>query len=152
MEKKIAIVVIVLTVLSVGIFRAGMVAGAATSEAGSSGDPLITKSYLDERLASLGDTSSASSAGTKTSADYKKITLSKGNTLYADAGTEVILYTGNAKAVSNGDGIINVTKGELTANGISLGKYCSYLIPASQSGINAISECVVFVKGGYTIK
>ena len=53
---------------------------------------------------------------------------------------------------NNGDGIINITKGELTANGISLGKYCSYLIPASQSGISAISECVVFVKGGYTIK
>ena len=51
MEKKIAIVVIILTVLTVGIFKAGMVAGAATSEAGSSGDPLITKSYLDERLA-----------------------------------------------------------------------------------------------------
>ena len=151
MEKKIAIVVIILTVLTVGIFKAGMVAGAATSEAGSSGDPLITKSYLDERLASLGDISSGAS-GTKTSADYKKVTLNKGSALYADAGTEVVLYTGNAKAVSNGDGIINITKGELTANGISLGKYCSYLIPASQSGISAISECVVFVKGGYTIK
>lgn len=149
MEKKIAIIVIVATILLAGTYKVGMVAGAATAEAGSSQDPLITKSYLDERLSALGDTSSSNSSS---STSFKKITLTKGSTMYADAGTEIVLYTGNAKAVSSGDGIVNVTKGELTANGISLGKYCSYIIPVSQSGINAVSECVVFVKGSYTIK
>lgn len=143
--KKILIVAVILVIGIGGVFKAGMIVGAANDVTpGSVNDPLITKSYLDSYISSLGLYGDTSSSG------YKKITLSKGSTLVGHEGTEVLLYSGSANAYVQGADLVNVTMGEVYGNGMTLGKYCVYLCPDSNSGITATSEVVVFVKGQYS--
>ncbi len=125
------------------IFALGMIVGAQTTdEPGSEKDPLITKSYLEMSLENID--------GSKADSSYKKVTLSKGQLLVGYEGTEIMLYQGNATAYSTADGVVNVTVGEMVKNGITLGKYCVYVTPDSDSGIKAISDVIVFVKGKYS--
>ncbi len=139
LNKKIIIV----TVFGVMVFALGIMVGAQTTEeAGSVNDPLISKSYLDMRLSEL----DGSGGGTS----YEKVTLTKGQVLVGVEGCEFIIYKGNAAAYSTLDGIINVTVGEMVENGITLGKYCVYVCPDSESGLKATSDLTIFIKGKYS--
>jgi len=134
---------IIIALSGIIVFAAGLIVGAQTTgEAGSVEDPLITKSYLDMRLEDFD--------GTGNSSSYKKVTLAKGKVLIGKEGTEIMLYQGNGVAYSTSKGIVNVTVGELVENGITLGKYCVYLSPDSESGIKAESDVVLFVKGAFS--
>lgn len=142
MKKKLLILLMTI-IACVGLFRVGMIAGAASSTPGSVGDPLITKSYLEQRLSEL-------SSGS-TESGYVKVTVSKGKSFYANEGTEFVLYSGSASVIGN-SGIINLTSGELFKKGNTAVKYSSYLSPASQSGVKATSQIILYVKGKYSIK
>lgn len=134
---------IVVVVLGIMLFALAIIVGAQTTdEAGSAKDPLITKSYLDMKLGDID--------GSGSSSGYKKVTLSKGQMLVCSEGTEFMLYQGNATAYSTSDGVVNITVGELVNDGITLGKYCVYLSPDSESGMKATSGVTVFVKGKYS--
>ena len=145
--KKVAIILVILLIGSLGIFKAGMMVGAANeAKPGSVNDPLITKSYLESYIASLGLSGSSSSAG------YSKVVLQKGSTLIGSEGTEIVLYSGSANAYVKGEQLVNVTIGEAYEDGMTLGKFCVYLCPDKSSGIVAMSDVVVYVKGNYTSK
>lgn len=146
-RRKILIVAVILIIGTAGIFKAGMIVGAANNaEPGSVGDPLITKSYLDSYIQNLG----LSSGSGATTEGYKKVFLSKGSTLVGKEGTEILLFSGSANAYAKGEKIVNISKGEAYEDGMTLGKYCVYMCPDSSSGITAISDVVLFVKGKYT--
>ena len=88
--KKIAIVLIIVVIGSLGIFKAGMLVGAAgEAKPGSVNDPLITKSYLESYISSLGLSGNSAASG------YTRVTLKKGNTRVGNEGTEIMLYSGN---------------------------------------------------------
>lgn len=118
-----------LAVTGMVLFGSGMKAGAATAEPGSVGDPLITQSYLEQRLAQSGSV-------------YECITLAKGSTLELSQGAQVILYTGTAKAKGS---LIDTTAGTLASAGSVAERYHTYLAPADGSGLTASSACVIFV-------
>lgn len=142
--KKICIVAVILLICGAGLFKAGMTVGAAgNAEPGSVNDPLITKSYLDSYMSNLGISGDAQSG-------YNKVTLTKGKTMVGQEGTEILLYSGSANAYAKSGKLVNVTIGEAVNDGMSLGKYCEYLCPDADSGITAMSDVVVFVKGGYS--
>lgn len=113
------------------LFGSGMKVGAATSEPGSAGDPLITQSYLELRLSQL-------------NIGYECITLNKGATLELLQGAQVVLYTGSAKVSGS---LIDMTGGVLAASGTVAERYHTYLAPADGSGLTATAACVVFVSG-----
>lgn len=113
------------------LFCSGMQVGAATSEPGSAGDPLITRSYLEAQLEHVGG-------------GYECITLKKGETLSLAQGAQVILYTGGASVTGS---LIDTTAGSLTAAGTKVQKYHSYLVPADGSGFTADATCVIFLSG-----
>ena len=145
--KKIVIVAVILIICTAGVFKAGMYVGAANdAKPGSVNDPLITKSYLDSYMSSFNLSGNSETSG------YEKVTLSKGSTLVGYEGTEILLYSGNANAYVKGASLVNVTMGEACADGMTLGKYCVYVCPDSDSGIKAQSSVVVYVKGKYTAK
>ena len=145
--KKIAIVLVIVIIGSLGIFKAGMMVGAADEpKPGSVNDPLITKSYLESYIGSLG------LSGNSTSAGYVKVVLQKGSTLIGSEGTEIMLYSGSANAYVKGEQLVNVTIGEAYDDGMTLGKFCVYMCPDKSSGIVAMSDVVVYVKGDYTAK
>ena len=111
------------------LFCSGMTVGAATGEPGSAGDPLITKSYLEEKLDGVG---------------YVCITVAKGEKVFLEQGSQVILYTGSASI--NGT-LIDITMGNLASNETQAEKYHNYLAPADGSGFTAQSSCVIFLAG-----
>lgn len=131
--------VFLLAVCSIVLYRAGMVKGASAGTPGSASDPLVTKSYLEQQLAKLGGGSAA----------FLQVSLSKGERLLLDCGSEAVLYSGNA-SVDGAEGLINLTTGELFRSGNSLVRYHLYLSPADSSGLTAAGNVVVFVQGGYT--
>lgn len=114
------------------LFYSGIQVGAATNEPGSAGDPIITRSYLEQQLERL------------ETGGYRCITLKKGETLSCIQGTQVILYTGSASVTGS---LIDVTTGTLTAEGGKAEKYHSYLVPADGSGFTAQTTCVIFLSG-----
>lgn len=111
------------------LFCSGMTVGAATGEPGSAGDPLITKSYLETQLADVG---------------YTCITVPKGESVFLEQGSQVILYTGNAALNGN---LIDTTAGNLASAGTKAEKYHVYLAPMDGSGFTADSTCVIFLSG-----
>jgi len=113
------------------LFCSGMQVGAATNEPGSAGDPLITLSYLEQRLE-------------QSSSSYECITLKKGEHLSLAQGSRIILYTGTAAVLEN---LIDTTAGTLVAGGKKAEKYHSYLAPADGSGFTAETTCVIFLSG-----
>lgn len=113
------------------LFCSGMTVGAATNEPGSAGDPLITRSYLEQQLALTGS-------------GYECITLKKGETLFLSQGAQVILYTGTAEVEGS---LIDTTQGSLASAGAKVQKYHSYLAPADESGFTAEGTCVIFLSG-----
>ena len=146
MKKKIGIGIVVMC-LAIGLsFWIGLQVGASSAEPGSVGDPLITKSYLDARLADLG-----MGSGVVASSGYTRVTLSRNEILIGEAGTEMVLFSGSANSYSKSDGIVNLTVGELAQDGITLGIYSNYMCPDGRSGMKATSSAVVYVKGAYRI-
>jgi len=132
-ERKNRKFMITGTVLLTGIllFCSGMTVGAATNEPGSAGDPLITLSYLEQRMEGLGG-------------GYECITLKKGETLFLAQGAQVILYTGMASVEGS---LIDTTEGVLASSGTKAQKYHAYLVPADESGFTAEGTCVIFLSG-----
>lgn len=140
MKKVKMIISITAITLGIIIFRAGMAAGAASSaRPGTSGDPLITQSYLEQKLSEVA------------AASYNKVLLKKGKTIILDIGSEAILYNGTA-SVSGSKGLINLTEGLLSKNGSIVAAYNFYFSPDSASGIISSADCILYVKGTYTIK
>lgn len=113
------------------LFCSGMQVGAATNEPGSAGDPLITLSYLEQRLEQSGS-------------GYQCITLKKGEKISLVQGSRIIMYTGTASVSEN---LIDTTAGTLVAEGKKAEKYHSYLVPADGSGFTAETTCVIFLSG-----
>jgi len=141
MNKKKILWIIAATLIILGVFHAGTVVGAGTSVPGSSGDPLVTLSYLEARL---------SKAGAGGQAAYQKITLTKNQVLLLENGSEVILYSGSA-ATTGAKGMVNLSSGELFQSGNSAVKYQIYLSPSDTSGLKANSDITTYIKGSYTI-
>ena len=113
------------------LFCSGMQVGAATNEPGSAGDPLITLSYLEQRLEQTGN-------------GYQCLTLKKGENLSVSQGSQIILYTGTASVLEN---LIDITAGNLVSGDTRAEKYHSYLAPADGSGFTAETTCVIFLSG-----
>lgn len=131
------------------------IAVAASAEAGSADDPLVSKSYVDGKIAEVkqsnaaGTTQSGGAAST-----YKPISLEEGQTLLGKEGTEIILRSGEATAIDNGsNGISDLTEGIDLWTGNEVKTNHQLLVPrADGRGIKAKTIIWVMVRGGYEIK
>lgn len=122
--------------VGVGFFS-GHYAGAASGTPGTAGDPLITLSYLEGRLA--GQNSSG-----------EKVRLTKGQVLVGSPGTNLIVLGGSVTAA--GSGLVDVTQGTAAEENTSLFLYHSYIVTEEDTGCEALSGCTVFVCGEYEMK
>lgn len=123
------------------IFKLGMVAGAAGSEPGTSGDPLITKSYLDSRIKEVNQGASGA---------YDKVVIKKGRTVTVSTGGELLLYSGSGK-VTGKSGLLNLSTGQIFKSGNTAVKYNSYMA-IEKGGVKVLSDSVLYIKGTYSIK
>jgi hypothetical protein len=102
--------------LGVGLLIGSMVTSNAdtglvdSNQPGSVADPIVTKSYVDQKLASLGFGDTAGETAGKTLAVAE---MSKGHSLIAFEGTEFIVRNGKAVSFSKTtDGIPDLTDGK----------------------------------------
>lgn len=147
--------------------------GGSSPQSGSIDDPLVTKSYIDQRIGDLVKQelaaqirttpqptasvapSPAPAAGTA-SANLTVIQLQTGQTLYAAAGTELIVRTGKTLAVSNDEnGIPDVTSGTDISANTAIANNHLLIFPREGRGIKpdpkAKVDIFVMIRGQYTL-
>lgn len=140
---------IVLTIAAVFLLFATAAFAAESAEPGSADDPVVTKSYVDARIAEL-----KSDADGGSSAVFGAVSVEKGKKLIGGGGTELILRSGSAAAIDNGaDGLSDLTAGKDLKGGAPVTKNHLLLVPRDDGrGILAQSDIWIMVKGAYTIK
>ena len=136
-------------------------------EPGSSSDPLVTLSYLedvffdkimdevDERIAARNNDIAKEVTGTSGTADaFAVVTLTDGQVLIGDIGCEVMLRVGSAVCTSpSAPGLIDETSATTLNSGGALQQNHMYMMTIENRGVKATSATVkVLVRGGYTIQ
>ena len=146
-------------------------AGLISAQAGDSGDPLVTKSYVDQlvkqEIAKLNGGSSNSSnnsgatGGTtseSTASDKMEIvTIKPGQQLIAKGGTEFVIRAGKAVIYSgDGSGVSDLTDGADLMDGATAPSNHLLQFPRDGRGITAVdatkNSVIVMVRGDYSIK
>lgn len=105
-----------------------------------------------ELLGQLGGSTADSTGGT--AASYTEVALADGQTLYGEAGCEVLLRRGSAKCVAADQttpGLVDTTSGGSINGGGALAENHLYLLPAAR-GIRASGAVTLLVRGTYTIQ
>lgn len=157
MKKKLQFVAVLVVVALV--FTA--VGAYAASNYGSQSDPLITLSYLTKTLQptmELEFDSAVTSAMTQLEQQFeseingafKLVSMENGKTMTCNAGCEVLFRSGSAKAVGSA-GMLDVTAGTNTSNGVSMAQNHLYMAPENGSGFKTSNAVTVLVRGTYTI-
>ncbi len=133
--KKINIIVtsaILMTTLFVGASEAGYI------EPGSESDPLVSKSYVENKIDEVKNSSASES--------FKVLQLKKGETIIGEKNTEMIVRSGRTEAIA-GDkgGVSDITAGlDLqTGNDVLLNHHL--LIPRSDGRGIKVKNDEVFI-------
>lgn len=139
------------------------------AEAGSSGDPLVTLSYLNEtfmntimqkvdqkiaaRNSQIAQQTGGQTGGTSASAAFIVVTLSSGQTLTGDVGCEVMLRIGTAVCVSpSAPGLIDETTAGTLNNAGALAQNHLYMMTIEGRGVKATAATTkLLVRGTYTV-
>lgn len=122
---------ILMTTLFIGTTEAGYI------EPGSESDPLVSKTYVDNKNNEM---------------KFRVVELNKGQTIIAEGGAEIIVRTGTVNAIgSTAGGISDITEGEdlLTGDQIKLNHLL--LIPRSDGrGLQVKTDnTFIMIKGNY---
>ena len=134
-----------------GIFGAGMAFGAGNGEPGSQGDPIVTLSYLESRLAALDNGGNAGKAGDGGSAaGFEKQTLTKGQTISVSDGGMLIVFSGSGR-IGGDKGMLNLSTGEMFGSGTSAVLFSVFLTIDDTAGVTALGNMTVYVCGKYKI-
>ena len=149
---------VVLLVLSAGL----MTTASLAAEAGSSGDPLVTLSYLNDTFFNtimqrvdqkIAERTGQAVSGGSSSASFVVVTLNEGQTLTGGVGCEVMLRVGSAVCVSPSDpGLIDETTASTLANGAALAQNHLYMMTIEGRGVRATAATTkVLARGSYTV-
>ena len=145
-QNKLVLMVSLVILLLAG----SILIAAAAGSPGSQDDPVVTKSYVDQKIAQLSGGIPAGGG----SPVFTVIEVEAGKKVIGAEGTEMILRGGEAVALDNGvDGISDVTSGTDLKKGTVITRNHHLLVPkADGRGIQATAKIWVMVKGAYTIE
>ena len=140
MKKKwILGLVCVLTAALLGV------TGDVAANVGSREDPLVTYSYLNDTF--------KNEVLAEANGGFVLVTMSSGQTLKGEVGTEVMLRVGTAVCTaSSTPGLIDTTSAGTLNNGAALEKNHLYMMTIEDRGVKATASTVkVLVRGSYTV-
>lgn len=128
-----------LGLLALGLVGAGFWAGgarAAGADPGSSADPLVSRSYVDQYV------------------QFRVVNVTRGQVLLADGGTELVLRAGEATAVvSPAGGLSDLTAGKDLKQDEPAAANHLLLVPRSDGrGLRAVTDVILLVRGTYVIQ
>lgn len=132
------------------------------SEPGSTDDPVVTKSYIVDKVVpeikayvdqQLGIIPSDGSI-TASPSSFNVVSVSKGQSIIGEAGTELILRMGKGTIIATQKGgLADTTAGYDLADGTAMPSNHLLIVPVADGrGFIADTDVLVMVKGGYTIK
>ena len=132
----------------------------AFSEAGTDKDPLVTLSYVNNRIEQLknyvDEKIEAKENKEGSSQELTIVELKKGEILIGESGTELILRGGKAKAygVEVNKGLTDITAGKDIDDANSLLPYNHLLIvPRSdERGVYGEEDAILMVRGDYEVR
>jgi hypothetical protein len=150
-------------VVCIFAFNQSAQADSASKTPGSADDPVVTKSYVDQKIAEIvrnggGGTAGGSvSAGAGQLAPLEVVVVPLDKSILVQAGGELIVRTGKAIAVSSdANGLSDMTDGLDIAPGKPVGNNHLILFPREGRGVKADpkskTELIVLVRGGYELK
>ena len=135
---------------------------ASVAQPGTEGDPVVSKSYVDEEISKLNAKIQELEAKLEkqSASKFEVVELKSGQKLIAGESTEIIVRAGKTLAISGkyGDGLSDLTtdeadKGNLAADQIVPLNHLLLAARDDGRGIKAVSSKVyVLVKGEYDIK
>lgn len=159
---------------ALGLVAVGFLAGkafASGADPGSDADPLVSKSYVDQIIATLAPKSyvdqQVSNLATKAyvdqltaglqnkgNASFGVVLLPKGASLIGESGTEIVLRAGQATAiVSEKGGVLDSTAGIDLAKDAAIKPNHLLIIPVTDGrGLTAKADAILIVKGPFTVK
>ena len=143
--KKRIVIFIVAFISAVAVFGAGAAFGAGSAQPGSQGDPLVTLSYLESRLSGYSGNGGGGSAG------FTRVSLTKGQSLILDDGSELVVYSGNGTVLGT-TGMMSLTGAEMFPAGTSVVLYTQFLGIGGSSGVKAGGNMTIYVRGGYSLE
>jgi len=130
---------------------------AYAAEPGSPDDPLVSKSYVDAKIAEALNQTGAQSGqvpqASQSAGAFTPVNLYTGQIVTGDEGTEMILRSGSGVAYHTGDdGIVDITDGQELFNGDETVKNHLIIVPRSDGrGIMVLEDSWLIIKGGYHI-
>lgn len=178
MKMKQKIAYILLGVLCTATI--GSVSIAALGEAGSETDPIVTKSYVEKRIAELekkltdanklqadankllieqqmatvqGQLETLIKAGGGSSSEFKLLQVKNGDVITMGEGSQFILRAGLAKAIAGaGGGLSDLTDGKDLGTDKDITSNHLLLIPKEDGrGVKILYDSWVMIKGSYQI-
>ena len=177
LKKKLLITLIIV----VGVMLVSGVSIYAATSYGTSSDPLVTlsyindvkksitdetKAYVDQTSQELSDSFNDSLTGFSQEIDRKLaegsvhstadvfsvVTLSSGQTVTCDVGTEIMLRVGSANASGNDSPVlVDTTTASNVSDGEALVKNHMYMVTIKDNGITAADTVKILIRGEYTI-
>ncbi|SNS09488.1 hypothetical protein SAMN05446037_100435 [Anaerovirgula multivorans] len=157
--KKLPILTLIMVLI--GLVIIGQVVYANTKEPGSSEDPIVTLSYVEQRMEQLKFyidekvSSPQSNGGASTGTSIDIVSLKTGEKLIADEGAEIILRGGSAVAIdSPSGGLANVTAGRDIQKNQTILPNNLHIVPKSDGrGVRALDDHVILmVRGSYRVE
>ena len=126
------------SIISITAIAAALLFGAAVwaaSVPGSEEDPVVSKSYVDAQTS------------------FSPIQVAAGQRLIGGEGAEIILRSGEAAAIDNGEnGVSDLTSGTDLMSGSPVGVNHLILVPRDDGrGITALTDIWAMVRGDYEI-
>jgi len=105
-----------------------------------------------QKIGSSGGSGDGSTTG-GTAELFKVVRFKSGQTVIGEVGTEILWRIGSATCVSPGSpGLIDVSTGGDLANGGALQQNHLYVVTVEGRGFKVTSDCVILIKGPYTVK
>ncbi|MDF1615953.1 hypothetical protein [Petrocella sp. FN5] len=179
MKKKISIIIGLLCMVIMVTWIVGISTEAGSTEPGTVNDPLVTKSYVDQKSNEIMTTLLAKINPTGSTDESEKIDMKAvyayidqqiagqsgnsfivveaevGDTILCGGGTELILRAGKATVIQgeNGDGLADLTQGVDLKGGAFVPMQHHLLISRDDGrGIKITEKAFVMIKGAYTLK
>ncbi|MEG0777453.1 MAG: hypothetical protein RR147_01535 [Oscillospiraceae bacterium] len=158
-NKKIIAILVAVLIMALGIG----VGAYAASNFGTQDDPLVAKSYLDQKLTPQLQAQFQSkldeqvmlmekeiaSAASASGANFTAVSLAKGQTLKSGVGCEIVLRSGTAACI--GTGMSDTTSGSAVSSGAALEVNHLYLSSADGDGLTASSAVTLLIRGTYKV-
>lgn len=170
MNKKVKVAIAAIAITATTLY-------AADNGLGSASDPIVTKSYVDQKIREISgnmdngnlakqvatqqalienlmeEISELKNVETTNNNIFEVVVVQPGQVIYGKQSTEMIMRSGKAQAVAvAAGGLQDITSGEDLSSGMEIPKNHLLIIPREDGrGLLADTKLTVMVRGGYTI-